>query len=155
MIKDTKRFSNSVNIKNRKARFEFEFIDTSVAGIMLTGTEIKSIREGKASLQEAYCYFKNEELFIKGMNVTPYAEATYFNHDPVRERKLLLKKKEIEKWQSKLEEKGLTIVPVRLFLNDRGLAKLEIALAKGKKIYDKRENIKERDSKREMDRLRI
>jgi len=155
MIKDTKRFSNAVNIKNRKARFEFEFIDTSVAGIMLTGTEIKSIREGKASLQEAYCYFKNEELFIKGMNVTPYAEATYFNHDPVRERKLLLKKKEIEKWQSKLEEKGLTIVPVRLFLNDRGLAKLEIALAKGKKIYDKRENIKERDSKREMDRLRI
>lgn len=155
MIKDTKRFSNSVNIKNRKARFEFELIDISVAGIMLTGTEIKSIREGKASLQEAYCYFKNEELFIKGMNVTPYAEATYFNHDPVRERKLLLKKKEIEKWQSKLEEKGLTIVPVRLFLNDRGLAKLEIALAKGKKIYDKRENIKERDSKREMDRLRI
>lgn len=155
MASDQKRFSNSVNIKNKKARFEYEFVDTLVAGIMLTGTEIKSIREGKASLQEAYCYFKNEEMFIKAMNISPYAEATYFNHDPVRERKLLLKKREIEKWQSKLEEKGLTIVPVRLFMNDRGLAKMEIALAKGKKIHDKRESIKERDSKRELDRLRI
>jgi SsrA-binding protein len=155
MANDTKRFSNSVNIKNKKARFEYEFVDTLVAGIMLTGTEIKSIREGKASLQEAYCYFKNEEIFIKAMNISPYAEATHFNHDAVRERKLLLKKREIEKWQSKLEEKGLTIVPVRLFMNDRGLAKMEIALAKGKKIHDKRESIKERDSKRELDRLRI
>jgi SsrA-binding protein len=155
MTKDNKRFSNSVNIKNKKARFEFEFIDTMIAGIMLKGTEIKSIREGKASLQEAYCYFKNEELFIKAMNITPYAEATHFNHDPVRERKLLLNKREIEKWQSKLEEKGLTIVPVRLFLNDKGLAKVEIALAKGKKIYDKRDSIKERDNKRELDRLRL
>lgn len=155
MSKDNKRFSNSVNIKNRKARFEFEFIDTLVAGIVLTGTEIKSIREGKASLQEAYCFFKGNELFTKGMNITPYAEATHYNHDPVRERKLLLNKREIDKWKSKLEEKGLTIVPVRLFLTDRGLAKMEIALAKGKKIYDKRQNIKERDTKRELDRLRI
>ncbi len=155
MAAENKRFSNTVNIKNKKARYEFEFIDTLVAGIMLRGTEIKSIREGKASLQEAYCYFKGEELFIKGMNITQYAEATYFNHDPVRERKLLLNKREIEKWQTKLEEKGLTIVPVRLFMNDRGLAKMEIALAKGKKIYDKRENIKERDTKRELDRLRL
>jgi SsrA-binding protein len=155
MAKDDKRFSNSVNIKNKKARFEFEFIDTLVAGIVLKGTEIKSIREGKASLQEAYCYFNRGEIFIKAMNITPYAEATHFNHDPVRERKLLVKKKDIEKWQSKMEEKGLTIVPVRLFMTDKGLAKMEIALAKGKKIHDKRNSIKERDSKRELDRLRL
>ena len=155
MAKDDKRFSNSVNIKNKKARFEFEFIDTLVAGIVLKGTEIKSIREGKASLQEAYCYFNRGEIFIKAMNITPYAEATHFNHDPVRERKLLIKKRDIEKWQSKMEEKGLTIVPVRLFMTDKELAKMEIALAKGKKIHDKRESIKERDSKRELDRLRL
>jgi SsrA-binding protein len=155
MAKDDKRFSNSVNIKNKKARFEFEFIDTLVAGIVLKGTEIKSIREGKASLQEAYCYFNRGEIFIKSMNITPYAEATHFNHDPVRERKLLIKKRDIEKWQSKMEEKGLTIVPVRLFMTDKGLAKMEIALAKGKKIHDKRDSIKERDSKRELDRLRL
>ena len=154
MGKDEKRFSNSINIKNRKARFEFEFLDTLVAGIMLTGSEIKSIREGKASLQEGYCYFKKDALFIKGMNISPYEQATHYNHDPVRERKLLLNKNELEKWQSKLEEKGLTVVPVRLFLNNKGLAKLEIALAKGKKLYDKRDSIKERDTKREMDRLR-
>lgn len=155
MGKDEKRFSNSINIKNRKARFEFEFLDTLVAGIMLTGSEIKSIREGKASLQEGYCYFKKNALFIKGMNISPYEQATHYNHDPVRERKLLLNKNELEKWQSKLEEKGLTVVPVRLFLNNKGLAKLEIALAKGKKLYDKRDSIKERDTKREMDRLRF
>lgn len=155
MGKDEKRFSNSINIKNRKARFEFEFLDTLVAGIMLTGSEIKSIREGKASLQEGYCYFKKDALFIKGMNISPYEQATHYNHDPVRERKLLLNKNELEKWQSKLEEKGLTVVPVRLFLNNKGLAKLEIALAKGKKLYDKRDSIKERDTKREMDRLRF
>lgn len=155
MAKDDKRFSNSINIKNRKARFEYEFIDTLVAGIMLTGSEIKSIREGKASLQEAYCYFGKQGLFVKGMNISPYEQATYFNHDPVRERKLLLNKSELEKWRAKLEEKGLTIVPVRLFINDRGLAKLEIALAKGKKLYDKRNSIKEKDTKRELDRLRL
>ena len=155
MGKDEKRFSNSINIKNRKARFEFEFLDTLIAGIMLTGSEIKSIREGKVSLQEGYCYFKKDALFIKGMNISPYEQATHYNHDPVRERKLLLNKSELGKWQSKLEEKGLTVVPVRLFLNNKGLAKLEIALAKGKKLYDKRDSIKERDTKREMDRLRF
>ncbi len=155
MAKDDKRFSNSINIKNRKARFEFELLDVLVAGIMLTGSEIKSIREGKASLQEAYCYFKKEALYIKGMNISPYEQATHYNHDPVRERKLLLNKSELEKWQAKMEEKGLTIVPVRLFINDKGLAKMEVALAKGKKLYDKRESIKEKDTKRELDRLRL
>lgn len=155
MAKDEKRFSNSINIKNRKARFEFELLDVLVAGIMLTGSEIKSIREGKASLQEAYCYFKKEALYIKGMNISPYEQATHYNHDPVRERKLLLNKNELEKWQAKMEEKGLTIVPVRLFINEKGLAKMEVALAKGKKLYDKRESIKEKDTKRELDRLRL
>ena len=146
------RFSSNINIRNKKASFEFQFIDKWEAGIVLHGTEIKSIREGKASLQEAYCYFNNGELFVKSMNITPYAQANHFNHDPLRERKLLMTKAELSKLKSKSEEKGLTIIPIRLFINAKGLAKLEIALAKGKKIHDKRDSIKERDLKRELDR---
>lgn len=141
------------NIKNRKASFEYEFLDTYIAGIMLKGTEIKSIREGKASLTEAYCYFKNGELYIKQMHISPYSLAAHYNHEPVRDRKLLLSKKELNKLEGKSEEKGLSIIPIRLFINDRGLAKLEIALARGKKIHDKRQNIKEKDAKRDMDRM--
>ena len=122
---------------------------------MLKGTEIKSLREGKASIQEAYCYFKKEELYIKGMNISPYAQASFESHEMTRDRKLLLKKRELEKFKSKTEEKGLTIVPVRIYINNRGLAKLEIALAKGKKIYDKRESIKKKDQKRELERMKI
>ncbi len=140
-----------VNIKNKRASFEYQFIDTYVAGIMLTGTEIKSIRQQKVNLQDGYCYFSNGELFIKNMNIAKYDEGTYYNHDPLRERKLLLKKAELRKLENKLDM-GLTIVPIRLFINDRGLAKLEIALAKGKKLYDKREDIKARDVNREMQR---
>ncbi|HLT08758.1 MAG TPA: SsrA-binding protein SmpB [Cyclobacteriaceae bacterium] len=147
------RFEKRINIKNRKASFEFEFIDTYIAGIMLKGTEIKSIREGKASLTEAFCYFKNGELFVKQMHIAPYSMANVFNHDPVRDRKLLLSKKELDKLESKFEEKGLTIIPVRLFINDRGLAKLEIALGRGKKLHDKRQSIKEKDAKRDLDRM--
>ena len=147
------RFEKRINIKNRKASFEFEFIDTYIAGIMLKGTEIKSIREGKASLTEAFCYFKNGELFVKQMHIAPYSMANVFNHDPVRDRKLLLSKKELDKLESKFEEKGLTIIPVRLFINDRGLAKLEIALGRGKKLHDKRLSIKEKDAKRDLDRM--
>nr|WKN36672.1 SsrA-binding protein SmpB [Tunicatimonas sp. TK19036] len=149
------RFSNQISIKNRKARFEYQFLDTYLAGIKLMGTEIKSIREGKVNLQEAYCYFNDQELFIKQMHISPYSQGTHYNHEPARERKLLLKKKELVKLESKMAEKGLTIIPTRLFINERGLAKLEIALAQGKKLYDKREDIKQRDVNRELDRMKF
>jgi len=149
------RFSNNINIKNRKASFEYQFLDKYLAGIQLRGSEIKSIREGKVSLQEAYCTFVNEELFVKNMNISPYEQATHTNHDPKRDRKLLLTKKELEKLEKKYEEKGLTIVPVRLFISNKGLAKLEIALGKGKKLYDKREDIKKKDMARDLQRMKF
>ncbi|WP_425391816.1 SsrA-binding protein SmpB [Ekhidna sp.] len=155
MSKDKNRFSNNIQIKNRKASYEFEFVETVEAGIMLKGSEIKSLREGKASIQEAYCYFKKDELFIKGMNISPYSQASFESHEMTRDRKLLLKKRELDKFKSKTEEKGLTIIPVKIYINSRGLAKLQIALAKGKKIYDKRESIKKKDQKRDLERLRI
>jgi SsrA-binding protein len=151
----SKRFSNDINIRNRQASFEFELLDKYIAGLVLMGTEIKSIREGKVNLQDGYCYFNNGELFVKGINITPYAQGTHYNHEAQRERKLMLKRIELIKLERKVEEKGLTLVPLRLFINDRGFAKLEIALARGKKTHDKRENIKERDAKRELDRLKI
>ncbi|WP_462249031.1 SsrA-binding protein SmpB [Ekhidna sp.] len=153
--KDKSRFSNNIQIKNRKAGYEYEFVEKIEAGIMLKGTEIKSLREGKASIQEAYCYFKKEELFIKGMTISPYAQASFESHEMTRDRKLLLKKRELEKFKAKMEEKGLTIIPLRIYINSRGLAKLEIALAKGKKIYDKRDSIKKKDQKRELERMKI
>lgn len=149
------RFSNDINIRNRQASFEYELLDKYVAGIVLTGTEIKSIREGKVNLQDGYCYLNNGELFVKGINITPYAQGTHYNHDATRERKLLLKRAELKKLDGKIEEKGLTLVPTRLFINDRGFAKMEIALAKGKKLHDKRESIKERDAKRELNKLKF
>lgn len=149
------QFTNQISIKNRKARFEYHFLDTYLAGLKLMGTEIKSIREGKVNLQEAYCYFNNNELFIKQMHISPYSQGTHYNHEPTRERKLLLKKKELAKLESKMSEKGLTIVPTRLFINDRGLAKLEIALAQGKKLFDKRDDIKQRDANRELKRMQF
>jgi SsrA-binding protein len=123
------------------------------AGIVLTGTEIKSIRLGKASIVESYCYFINTELWIKGMHVAEYWWANRYNHDPNRERKLLLTKKELLKLKKRTQEKGLTIIPTKLFINDKGIAKIDIALAKGKKVFDKREDIKKKDTKREMDRF--
>lgn len=155
MSKEKSRFSNNVQIRNKKASFEYEFLEKFEAGIILKGTEIKSLREGKASVQEAYCFIKNQELFVKGMNISPYAQASFQSHEMARDRKLLLKKREIQKLKSKMEEKGLTIVPVRLYISTRGFAKLEVALAKGKKIYDKRDDIKKKDQKRELERLRI
>lgn len=149
------RFSNDINIRNRQAGFEYELMDKYVAGLVLTGTEIKSIREGKVNLQDGYCYLNNEEVFVKGINITPYAQGTHYNHDATRERKLLLKRSEIKKLEGKVEEKGLTLVPTRLFINERGLAKLEFALAKGKKVHDKRDSIKDRDAKRELNRLKL
>lgn len=149
------RFSNDVNIKNRQATFQYELLDKFVAGMVLKGTEIKSIREGKVNLQDGHCYFNNGELFVKGINITPYDQGTHYNHEAARERKLLLKRAELKRLETKSEEKGLTMVPLRLFINDRGYAKLEIALARGKKIHDKRQTIKERDVKRELNRIKI
>lgn len=148
------RFTKNLNIKNRKASFEYEFIETFTAGIVLKGTEIKSIRQGKVSLQEAYCFFNKGELYIKGMHIAPYEEGNIYNHDPLRDRKLLLSKKELRKLEGSMTEKGLTIVPTRLFISDKGYAKIVIALAKGKKLHDKRQSIKEKDMKREMEKIK-
>ena len=149
------RFKQHINIKNRAAFFNYEIIDKLVAGMALRGTEIKSIREGKVNLQDGFCYINQNEVFVKGINILPYAEGSYLNHEANRERKLLLKKSEIKKLETKVDQKGYTLIPTRLFINDRGLAKLEIAVAKGKKLHDKREGIKERDMKRELDRVKI
>lgn len=148
------KISKEVNIKNKKASFQYEFIDKYEAGMQLKGTEIKSIREGKASIKEGYCAFKNGELYVFNINITPYSDASFSNHEPKRPRKLLLHRQEIEKLQKKKKDVGLTIVPTLLFINDKGYAKLNIALAKGKRIADKRETLKEKDAKRQMDRAK-
>ncbi|KYG75356.1 SsrA-binding protein SmpB [Roseivirga echinicomitans] len=154
MAKDKNRFSNNINIKNRRASYEFEFIDKYVAGMQLQGTEIKSIREGKVQLQDSYCFFKNGELYIKQLHIAQFSEGSYNNHVTDRERKLLLTKRELSKLESKLDEKGLSIIPLRLFITDRGFAKLEIALGKGKKLFDKRNSIKDKDIKRDLERAK-
>ncbi|MFN8333972.1 MAG: SsrA-binding protein SmpB [Cyclobacteriaceae bacterium] len=151
----SKRFSNDINIRNRQATFEFELLDKYVAGIVLRGTEIKSIRESKVNLQDGYCYFNHGELFVKGITIDQYAQGTHYNHEAQRERKLLLKRPELAKLEKRVEEKGLTLVPLRLFINDRGYAKLEIAIGRGKKLHDKRNAIKDRDAKRELNKLKI
>ena len=137
---------------NRQAKYEYAFVDEYTAGLQLQGTEIKSIRNKDVSISEGYCTFIKDELFILNMHIGHYEQGTYNNHEPKRERKLLLNKTELKKLKSKLKDKGLTIIPTRLFISDNGYAKLNIALAKGKKIHDKRDNIKDRDVKREMDR---
>ena len=142
----------SVNIKNKRATFDYEIIDTYIAGIVLRGTEIKSLRLGKASLTDCYCYMDRGELYVRGMNISEYDWGTYNNHQPKRDRKLLLQRKELNKLSRSLQDKGLTVVGQRLFINERGLAKLQIGLARGRKSYDKREYIKDKDAKREMDR---
>jgi SsrA-binding protein len=139
----------SVSIINKKAKFEYEFLQTETCGIQLVGSEVKSIRGGKASISEGYCYFNNGELFVKGMNISDYGFGSF--HDTTRDRKLLLKRKELNNLENQLTN-GLTIIPYRLFLNDKGLIKMEIALARGKKLYDKRETIKNRDIDRDMKR---
>jgi SsrA-binding protein len=149
------RFSNDINIRNKQAGFQYELLEKFVAGIVLMGTEIKSIREGKVNLQDGFCYFNNGEAFVKGINITAYAQGTHYNHEAARERKLLMKKSELRKLEAKVEEKGLALVPTRLFINDRGLAKLEIAIGRGKKLHDKRETIKERDVKRELSKIKL
>ena len=144
----------NVEIKNRKAKFEYHFIDTFEAGLKLVGTEVKSLRAGNANLSDAYCVFKDMDLEVHSMYIGEYKYGNQNNHETRRVRRLLLKKSELKKLHRKVEEKGNTIVPYRLYFNDRGFAKLEIVLAKGKKSYDKRDQIKERDQKRELDRLK-
>ncbi len=143
---------DKVQIKNKRASFEYFFIEKYIAGIQLTGTEIKSLRDGKANITDAYCSFTNNELFVRNMHISEYTYGTYLNHPPKRDRKLLLNKRELRKLINKLKEQGITIIPTFLFINEKGLAKLEIALAKGKKLYDKRETMKNKDAQREIDR---
>jgi SsrA-binding protein len=142
-----------VNIRNKRASHDYEFLETYTAGIVLSGTEIKSIRAGKVSLVDTFCYFHRNELFVKGMNITEYWWGSYNNHEPRRDRKLLMNRRELDKLQRKSQEKGLTIIVFRLFINEKGLAKLDLALARGKKEYDKRETLKMKDATREMDRF--
>lgn len=142
----------SPEIRNKKASFEYAFQQSYDAGIMLTGTEVKSIRSGKANFTDSFCVIMNGDVFLKNMHISEYKEGSYNNHEPKRIRKLLLNKEEIRKIQNKLKEKGTTIIPVRLFFNDRGIAKVEIAVARGKKMFDKRESIKDKDLKRQMAR---
>ena len=145
--------AKEINIKNKRASFDYHIVDTLTAGIVLTGTEIKSIRLGKASLVDTFCYVTNHEVWVKNMNISEYFYGTYNNHESRRERKLLLTAKEIRKLESAVKDVGTTIVPIRLFINDRGLAKLVIGIARGKKQYDKRESIKEREAERQISRV--
>jgi len=144
-----------INIKNKKASFEYELLETHIAGIVLAGTEIKSLRLGKASITESFCEFNEAgELFVINMQIDEYSHARHFNHQPKAARKLLLNKKELKKLHKEVKASGLTIIPLSLFINDRGLAKMKIALARGKKLYDKRESIKDRESKVRLDRIK-
>ena len=143
-----KKPTTEINIKNRKAEFEYHLITTFTAGIVLTGTEIKSIRGGKVNLTDSYCSFINGELWAHNIHISEYANGSYNNHEPKRDRKLLLNRKELKKLQSKLNDRGMTIIPTRMWINENGYAKLDIALARGKKMFDKRDSIKEKDQRR-------
>ncbi len=146
--------TGNIVIKNKKSSHDYEFIEKFIAGIKLSGTEIKSLRLGKATLADSYCFFNNGELFIKGMHIAEYWWGNLNNHDPLRERKLLLTSRELRKIERKIKESGLTIIVIKVFINERGLAKAEIAISRGKKEYDKRETLKRKDAAREMDRMR-
>mgnify|MGYP000845329923 CR=1 FL=1 len=146
--------ASGINIKNKKASYEYFLTEEFTAGLVLTGTEIKSVREGKANLTDAYCAFVGNELFVRNMHIAEYKYGTYSNHEPKRDRKLLLTKRELRKILTKTKEKGLTIIPFLLFVDENGLAKIKIAIAKGKKNYDKREALKNKDTRRELDRNR-
>lgn len=149
------KISNDVNIRNKRATFDYELIEKLNAGLVLQGTEIKSIRMGKAALVDSYCYFVNGELWIKNMNISEYQDGTYNNHITRRERKLLLRRKELKRLDRKVKETGLSIIPTRLYIDASGYAKIQIALAKGKKSFDKRQSLREQDDKRQMDRQKL
>jgi SsrA-binding protein len=144
----------NIEIRNKKASHDYEFVEKFIAGIKLTGTEIKSIRLGKATIADSYCLFENGELYLRGMHISEYWWGNLNNHDPIRDRKLLLTKRELRKMSRKVKETGLTIIVIKIFINERGLAKAEIAISRGKKEYDKRETLKRKDASREMDRMR-
>lgn len=146
------KITSNINIRNKKATFEYTILEKFTAGIKLLGTEIKSIRQGKANIGDSFCAFINGELYVRNMDISEYSHGSFYNHETKRDRKLLLNKKEIKKLTVKGEDKGLTIVPLRIFISDRGFAKMDIALAQGKKAFDKRESLKEKDVKREMDK---
>lgn len=147
--------SSKIDIRNRRAGYEYELLDRYSAGLVLMGTEIKSLRAGKAQLSEAYCVFHGNELWVHEMLIEPYAFGTHINHTARRERKLLLGRKELDKLEAKLKDVGMTLIPTRLYINESGFAKLDIALARGKKLHDKRDSIKDRDVKREIDRAKL
>jgi SsrA-binding protein len=149
-----KNRSSDITIRNKKASHDYEFLDKYIAGIMLSGTEIKSLRLGKAALADSYCFFREGEMFIRGMHISEYWWGNLNNHDPLRERKLLLNRKELKKIERRVRETGLTIVVIKVFINEKGLAKAEIAVSKGKKEYDKRETLKRKNTERELDRFR-
>lgn len=149
---DNMALAGQINIKNKRVSFEYHLLDRYVAGIRLLGTEIKSIREGKANINDSFCAFFDDGLYIRNMHIAEYSFGSFYNHEAKRDRQLLLTKRELKKLKEKGEEKGFTIVPLRIFISERGFAKVEIALAQGKKDFDKRETIKERETKREMDR---
>jgi SsrA-binding protein len=144
------KIAKNISIQNKKAQFEYAFLEKYTAGVVLMGTEIKSIRQGKVSMADAYCFFNGTELFIKNLNISKYDNGTHYNHEPLRDRKLLLNRKELKKLINKLTDKGLTIIPTRIYISEQGLAKIDVGLAKGKKLYDKRESIKERDVSRDQ-----
>jgi len=146
------KLAANINIKNKRASFEYHLLERYVAGIALLGTEIKSIREGKANINDSFCAFFDKDLYIRNMHIAEYSHGSFYNHESKRDRQLLLTKKELKKLFLKGEEKGFTIIPLRIFVSERGFAKVEIALAQGKKDFDKRDSIKERESKRELDR---
>lgn len=143
------KIAKTIDMHNKRASFEYFFLETYTAGMILVGTEVKSIRQNKLNLTDSFCLFQDEELYVRNLHISPYEKSSHFNHEPLRDRKLLLRKKEIKKLSNKLKDQGLTIVPKRLYIDERGFIKLEIALAKGKKLYDKRDTIKERDLSRE------
>lgn len=145
--------SSKINIQNKRAGFEFEILERYDAGIMLRGSEIKAIRNGGGSISEAFCVMRDGELFVKNMNIPEYSHGGYANHEPVTLRKLLLRKRELERIEAKIKERGLSVLPLRLFVNERGFAKLEIGIGRGKKKFDKRESIKQKDTKRDIDRV--
>lgn len=145
---------NKIEIKNRKAKFDYEWLDTYTAGLQLLGTEVKSLRQGKASLAESYCYFKDDELYVKNMHIAEWSHGNIFNHDPLRERKLLLSRRELDKMIKATQDQGITVVPTKVFLSEKGWVKMNIAVARGKKNYDKRQTLKDKDAKRDLDRLK-
>jgi SsrA-binding protein len=155
IMSKTQPIAKTIDVDNRRASFEYFFLEKYTAGIVLTGTEIKSIRQGRFNLTDSYCLFLGTELFVRSLSVSKYEQGTHYNHEPLRDRKLLLKKRELRRLENKLKDQGLTIVPTRIFIDDRGFCKLDIALAKGKKLYDKRDSIKDKDIKRDLNRYEI